>query len=276
MNAQDWNPNFLEISPIFEPFHILGRHLRKPRSWPDLVDLGYLRNNAAMPVVNHSGKPICFVPQISSASELVNQYEPRIYLAGEVQTRAENWHDFFNALVWITYPRAKAALNQLHFQGMLQAHRHKKMQRGPLRDAATLFDESGVVVISSDVLLIELLESFEWKELFWQQRAAVLTSMKFFVFGHGLYEKALNPYLGMTGKGIIFKVEAECFDQPTPTQLVMVDMMLEKFLSQYLHTTSNLVPVPVLGYPGWSTDNMDSSYYDNQRYFRPYPARRAK
>ena len=35
----------------------------------------------------------------------------RVLPRGEVETRPDNWHDWFNGLVWLTFPRAKAALS---------------------------------------------------------------------------------------------------------------------------------------------------------------------
>ncbi|TGT79046.1 DUF3025 domain-containing protein, partial [Mesorhizobium sp. M8A.F.Ca.ET.161.01.1.1] len=37
-------------------------------------------------------------------------YETRI-ARGRIATRADNWHDLFNALVWAAYPQLKRALN---------------------------------------------------------------------------------------------------------------------------------------------------------------------
>jgi hypothetical protein len=45
-------------------------------------------------------------------------YEMRIWARGEVVTRPDNWHDFFNALVWCTFPLAKAALNARHAEAL--------------------------------------------------------------------------------------------------------------------------------------------------------------
>ena len=201
-------------------------------------------------------------------SEFVQQYEPRIFLTGEIQTREHNWHDLFNALAWMTYPRSKAALNQLHYRALLQEKERNITVRSALRDAATLVDESGVIVVSSNAFLIDLLKNFEWKTLFWEQRAAVIEHMKFFLFGHGLYEKSLCPYLGMTGKGVLFYVEENFFKQSLSKQIAMIDIWLDNFLSNGNFTSADLVPVPLLGYPGWSPDNIDSCYYDNQSYFR--------
>jgi len=49
------------------------------------------------------------------------QYEPRCYLKGEVPTRAHNWHDLFNALVWLTFPATKAVINARHYHALTDA-----------------------------------------------------------------------------------------------------------------------------------------------------------
>ena len=141
--------------------------------------------------------------------------------------------------------------------------------RGPLRDAATLFDESGVVVLSSQSKWITLLRQHEWKTVFWRQRASVLSSLRFIVFGHALYEKALKPYVGMTGKGVFFQVEEAFITKPVAEQLKTVDQWLADFVLRKLSSSADLSPIPILGYPGWSEANASSDYYDNQWYFRP-------
>ncbi len=267
--SDEWISGFLQISPIFEPLREAGKLFNNYNHWPDIENLNHLNTHPMGKIITKSGKSIRFVSQAKTNREFVQQYEPRIYLTGEIQTRAHNWHDLFNALVWVTCPRSKAALNQLHYHALLEEREHNQVTRSPLRDAATLIDESGVIVVSSNDYLIELLKNFAWKTLFWYQRAAVLAQMKFFLFGHGLYEKALHPYLGMTGKGLLFQVSEVFFNQRLINQIAMMDRWLEDYLTRECLTSADLVPVPVLGYPGWSPDNSDSSYYDNQRYFRP-------
>lgn len=266
MSPHDWDPNFMDLSPMFEPFLHLNEFLRNMQCWPEPVDLNSL--SLSQQISTQSGKPIFFVPQAMGKQHFEQKYEPRIYLTGQVQTRSKNWHDFFNALVWQIFPRAKSALNQLHYQTQLSESLDAARNRCALRDAATLFDESGVIVICSQQLLIQLLRNLAWKELFWQQREAVLSSMRFYIFGHGLYEKALNPYIGMTGKGIVFNVRETFFTQTLSDQLHSIDFLLEPFLLQILSSSSDLTPVPLLGYPGWIEDNDRESYYDNKKYFR--------
>lgn len=272
MNARslsnEWTSGFLQTSLMFEPLREAGKSFSNFNHWPDIENLNQLNADSIGKIVTKSHKSIRFVPQAKATSEFVQQYEPRIYLTGEIQTRAHNWHDLFNALVWATYPRSKAALNQLHYHALLEERKHHQEKRSALRDAATLIDESGVIIVSSNDYLIKLLKNFAWKTLFWQQRAAVLAQMRFFLFGHGLYEKALHPYLGMTGKGILLHVSEAFFNQRLIDQIVLIDIWLEDYLAQGYLTSADLVPIPVLGYPGWSPDNTDSSYYDNQSYFR--------
>ncbi len=268
-DSQVWLPGFLQTSPMFEPLCEVGEPIGRLPHWPGIESLNPLLVDRKCGIATKSGKPIRFVPQAKTAREFVQQYEPRIYLTGEIQTREHNWHDLFNALAWLAYPRAKAALNHLHYHALRQESGRNKLVRSPLRDAVTLIDESGVVVVSSSEYLMQLLRNHEWKTLFWKQRAAVQVHMKFFLFGHGLYEKALRPYLGMTGKGMLFHVSETFFNQRVIDQVGMMDVWLDHFLSCTSLTSADLVPVPVLGYPGWSLDNADAVYYDNQHYFRP-------
>lgn len=271
-----WKPDFLKVSPLFEPLRPIGNSLDKLSDWPNLKDLAYLIQQSSRQIVTRSGKSVHFVPQRKSVRSFEEQYEVRIYHKGEVQTRLCNWHDLFNALVWIAFSKTKAELNQLHYQAIIQEWRAGKKQRGLLRDAATCFDESGVVVVCSDDNLARLLKDFEWKELFWTQRATLVAHMKFFLFGHGLYEKALNPYVGMTGKGIVLPVAEDFFGQTLSFQLDFIDTMLSVYIRHHLTSTTDLTPVPVLGYPGWSSGNADKSYYDNRHYFRPRSMQRGK
>lgn len=268
---QLWNPDFIELSPIFKPFLYLQRYFKNQRSWPGPDDLNKLCALQNLQMLTRSGKTVRFAPQIPGKDVVEQRYESGIYLTGAIPTRTQNWHDFFNALVWQIFPQAKSVLNQLHYQAQLVELSNQVRNRCKLRDAATLFDESGVIVVCSQAALIQLIKDFEWKELFWWQRKTVLLSMRFFVFGHGLYEKALNPYAGMTGKAVIFNVPETFFAQDLPAQLCAIDTMLELYLLQSLSSTSDLVPVPLLGYPGWIGDNDSEVYYENKQYFRDRP-----
>ncbi|MGB8856842.1 MAG: DUF3025 domain-containing protein, partial [Burkholderiales bacterium] len=226
-----------------------------------------LLTNLPQPIVALSGKPIRFVPPIAEDNESSSRYEPRIYEHGEVQTRENSWHDLFNGLVWMTFPKAKAAINARHIE---QQNLHGLLPtRTAVQDAMTLFDESGVIVACSDMTLSQLLLQHEWKTLFWLHRADVLKHMRFYIFGHALYEKALQPYAAMTGKVSVFAVSEHFPLNQLDTQLRELDDLLSARLMTEIKNAKDFSPLPLMGVPGWSTENEVENFYDNKDIFRP-------
>ena len=106
--------------------------------------------------------PLRFVPP----SPADPYYELHVHESGCVATRHGNWHDLFNALAWLAFPRTKAAINALH---AAQIPREGK-RRGRLRDMLTLFDEGGAIVLCADAELESMIRGFRWRELFWDCR----------------------------------------------------------------------------------------------------------
>jgi len=203
-------------------------------------------------VSTESGKPVRFVPP----REKDTYYEIRVYETGEVETRPDNWHDYFNALAWLAFPRAKARINAMHAAEMP----NEGARRGPLRDLLTIFDEGGAIVHCDDRDLISLLEAFRWKELFWENRARVLEGMRVVVLGHAVLEKALEPWPGITCKAIVVPYAAD-------TDRAACDWLAERARSD---SPRLLAPLPVFGYPGWHPHSGQPTFYDDARYFRPF------
>lgn len=263
-----WDAAWHTRSPIYQPLLEAAHSLSFSHdNWPDLDDYNRLLQSAPSPVLTHSGKPVRCAPQAD------DHYEQRAYLTGEVQTRRNNWHDLFNTLVWRVFPRTKAAINLMHYRTG-QEKLQPTAGRGTARDVLTLFDESGVVIACAQEELGGMLRQHQWKSLFWQRRSEVTMNMRFFVFGHSLYEKALRPYIGLTGKALILPVEPGFLALPLARQLAEIDaMMAAHFLGpDSLQATSSLSPLPLLGVPGWWPDNDHEIFYENTRYFRPAPA----
>jgi hypothetical protein len=270
---QPWDAEFWRRSPMFLPLQAAGRELAEQGGdWPDLADYQMLLDGR--PVLTASGRQLKFVHQNPSPAAFSERYEPRIFLTGEAQTRLENWHDLFNALVWLTFPLSKAGLNARHHAALVQdMETTRKTQRSAAQDALTLFDESGVIVACCDEALSKLLQERKWKELFWGRRHELPAAMGFFLFGHSLYEKALQPYAGMTGKCLIIPVTAGFFEQPIASQIGELDRHIAEKLGTpgSFQSPRELSPLPVLGVPGWSPDNATETYYEDTRYFRPAP-----
>lgn len=268
--SPDWDPDFSERSPLFEPLRLAARALRGA-AWPDCALLNRCLADGGACMVNARGLPLSFVPQPPQRAGFAEGFEPRTLLRGEIAMRPENWHDLFNALVWLTFPRAKAALNARHYHELEGLRAQRVVNRGAVQDALTLFDESGVVIAVSDPALGALIREFRWKELFWVRRNELQRCMRFYVYGHALYEKALHPYRGLTGRALLLDVAPSVLGLPMSEQLADLDQRVAAWLADHAHlqATRELAPVPILGVPGWCGENGTEQYYDDAGYFRP-------
>lgn len=260
--------NLCEITraALFAPISDLMLRL-DPGRLPDLRALNMLLASLGRPVESAGGIPLRFVETRAGNGG----YEDMVYTHGTVPTRPDDWHDFFNALVWMRFPLIKRELNRRHRRGILSQRRTGETQRGPLRDAATLFDESGVIVASSDPALAELLRRHEWHELFWRRRDAVNRRMRFLVVGHATYDQLRAPFFGLCGKAVFCETDDAFIDLDADRQAQQMDATLaaawareDKFLSP-----RELAPLPLLGIPGVSAENERESYYLDTRQFRP-------
>src|SRR5262249_5811578 len=119
--------------------------------------------------------------------------------------------------------------------------------------------EGGVVVASKDPEFFELIRHFRWKELFWERRDELASNVRFVAFGHALYEKALDPYIGIVAKTVFV-------DGSTGS----IDALLAAYFSERRNFTSPkcMAPMPVLGVPGWHPDTERAEFYDDPRHFR--------
>jgi hypothetical protein len=196
-----------------------------------------------------SGHRVEFVPPSAERQA----YELRIFETGRIETRADNLHDWFNALAWLAFPLTKARMNAMHAAEIPR----EKGGRGRLRDLLTIFDEGGAVVVSSDAELLTLVREFRWKELFWERRDALQRHMRFVVLGHAVLEQALEPRPGITCKALFAAADAD-IDEEAARWLAGVPPGA---------TPRDLAPLPVFGYPGWA-DNGQAEFYDDARYFR--------
>jgi hypothetical protein len=268
-----WNTDFLRVAPLFEVLRPLLARLSPPAgSWPDLDDFQQWVDASPAPIVTGGGAPLRIVPPSDAGlADWRAGYEPRTYLNGELQTRSENEHDLFNLLVWLSFPRTKVALNARHYRLLHGRQGQGAQPRNPAQDALTQFDETGVVIACAEPELEELLRGFRWKELFWSRREEVRAQMACYLFGHGLMEKALAPYRGMTGKGLLVTVTDSFFSLPLAERIEQLDATLAGRLAgaDYLARPADLAPVPALGFPGFTQENEQEAYYDDQSYFRP-------
>jgi len=214
-----------------------------------------------------SGKPIRFVPSTALDD---GPYEERIYTTGKVSTRPDNWHDVFNALVWMRFPCLKATMNTLHFHALSE---QRGGMRGKLRDALTLFDECGVIVFSRRANLLDALAERRWVDVFTADHFS--TDVQIAVCGHAMLEKYLAPYKSMTAKALLVTAGEECQAMSRTDMLTCLDAILARRLlaGSLLTKPASLTPLPMAGIPGWwPWCKQDEKFYDDPQVFRPPPA----
>ena len=273
-SKQKWDPDFVSFSPIFAPLKPwANKFSRFKEHWPGLDDYQKVLSALPQPILTQTGKKLAIVEQEGKPGHFTEHYAPRIYLTGEIQTRSENWHDFFQYLSWFMFPKTKAVINAIHIPAA-QFRLEKGMdsgRRSTIENMLSLFDEGGAVILSSDESILKLIRDFQWQKLFWQRRQELESKLKFITFGHALYEKGLAPYVGMTANCILFHVDENVLQQTNQQQLKWIDEQLAALFSEgkTYNKPKDLTPFPLLGLPGWDKNNESESYYDNVNYFRP-------
>lgn len=230
--------------------------------WPTLARLDTLAQTRGL--CNQAGLPVRFAAQHRRCGQW--DYEAAILASGQVPSREHNWHDLLNALTWLAFPRAKAALNAVQ---CAELERRRGTTRGPVSDAATLFDESGLLLLAPDGELADLLAKRHWQAAFVDRRC-LWERARVYAFGHALLEKLLSPWPGITAKCLFLKAEAvpEPGAPPDWLDAALATLWQEGRISR----PAELFPLPVLGIPGWWAGNVDPAFYRDASVFRPLRA----
>lgn len=204
--------------------------------------------------LNAAGRaPLRFVPQADLPEG--QAYEDFIFAAGQVPTR-EGLHDFFNALCWMHFPLTKQRLN--HLQAREIARAGVGQVRGPVRDAATVFDENALLIQTSDAVWTALNEH-RWIDAFGGLRSE-WAHTRLWTFGHAALEKAVQPYKSIT---------VHLCRVPQNVAQTDLDAWLAQDLTPDKLARKPFSPLPLLGVPGWWPANEDPAFYADASVFRP-------
>ncbi len=237
----DWN------KPWLFPVASLGQRVAKR------VQSGLSVAQALNEAAVRGSACVTFVPQ--SALPQDHAYENFIFETGNCPTR-DGLHDFFNGLMWISFPNTKKKLNSLQAEQI--RNNGVSQSRGKVRDALTLFDENVAFLRAPDSLWNALKEK-DWKALFVQRRA-LWNQSQLILFGHALLEKLVSPRMDICAH--VFRVESESDD------LENIDQWIDSKLSASLMATKPFIHLPVLGVPGWCKENESEHFYENRSVFR--------
>ena len=237
--------------------------------WADLLAAGTLPGFARLAALARerglsaaNGRPLALV-QGAGAGALA--YENAIARDGRIRMRPDDPHDAFNALAWLAFPRAKAALNAVHVRDQAAATGNA---RSRARDAATLLDESGLLLGSADPELVALLRRRRWREVFVERRAAAATALHPLAIGHGLLVKLQAPYRALTAHALIVPVDAAAMarcDGGRP----LIDAAAAHAIADPSFAPESLLPLPVAAFCGWDAEGLGERLFDDASVFRP-------
>jgi len=259
MQKQDqWDTSVFHTSPIIRQLSNITRYYSTYTSWPKITDYQSLfkLKNVGITPVSQSGHVEIFE----------DQYEPRVYLKKELQTRTENWHDFFNAMIWMSFPQTKKTLNSLHYK--TASNRDVGTNRSTLENRITQFDECGAIIVTTNKILLELIRKHQWNELFLEHKESFEDDVKCVVFGHAIFEKALAPYIGMTCHCILVEDEKLLKDIQEDNYASLDQYLAKLWKYEIAISASRFNAFPILGIPDyWSDQSIE--FYSNRNYFRP-------
>lgn len=251
--------------PVFDTLEQAHLALCRQPQWPEVDSL-----NALWPTPeNRAETPYRFVAQETLSDGL--HYEQRIFEQGVISTRSRNWHDLFNAFIWLRFPRIKAALNARQYQDIAEVG---VKQRTRSQCALTHFDEAGAVIRLNDERLLAHWDEHDWPALFAGfNRALADGEAQIWLFGHSIYEHALNPDIALIAKAQVFIGGATVDDGRMDAWLAGCIIGRQCFADP-----QELRPIPLSGLAHWHADYGQADFYRSVPCFRPkragksYPA----
>jgi hypothetical protein len=218
-------------------------------------------------LANQRGMALSFVAQ--GALPAGTAYEEFIGATGCVPTR-DNLHDFFNGLVWLSFPRIKRQLNALQAAQIALSGVGKA--RGAARDGATIFDENAALLVLRDDpaghALHAALRRHDWRDAFVVRRASFDQDAELCLFGHALMEKLVAPYKAITAHTRVLFAEDQFFMLSPGQRRAWLDLRVAEDLATNGIGTVDFTPLPVLGVPHW-WPGQDDVFYADAAVFRP-------
>lgn len=151
------------------------------QAWPELEGDEPPPRSVLAAVLERAGSPWTLVGQREAAAG----YEATVD-RGRIPTRDRSWHDTFNALAFVHFPRTKAALHRRCLA--LQQARARTPPRSREEDALTLIDETSLVIAGSPSAVAAFERARANSTLAELDPIVRGEGMLAFVFGHALLE----------------------------------------------------------------------------------------
>jgi hypothetical protein len=203
-----------------------------------------------------------FVSENREAVRRAGGYEQHVARLGAVPTRSESWHDFFNMSVWAHFPQQRIALNSLHVDPKV-GPKDPRNGRAPAQNIAATFDEAGMLVVSTSQSVLDELRALRFKRVFWERRAELLETTRFWLVGHGLLESLLVPHPGLSARSLQLRVPSlPAPDTDDDAFRFELDAIAASRIQAWRTGRTVLDPIPVLAIPDFSENDSPDFYED--------------
>jgi hypothetical protein len=195
-------------------------------------------------------------------------WESAIAATACVRLREGSWHDAFNATAWLAFPRTKAALNAVHVAagvvaagGAVAAPVAASVAattaatganaRTRARDAATLLDESGILVACADARIVGAWREHRWRDAF-GDAATLGASLAAWVIGHGVLDKLRAPFPALTAKALVLPMAPSALPVEAEARRAIADRCAADWIAARgaAFAPADLVPLPLAALPG--------------------------
>ncbi len=191
-------------------------------------------------------------------------WERAIAATACVRLREGSWHDAFNATAWLAFPRTKAALNAVHVAagvvaagGAVAASVAAKTAAAPganartrARDAATLLDESGILVACADARIVGAWREHRWRDAF-GDAATLGASLAAWVIGHGVLDKLRAPFPALTAKALVLPMAPSTLPVDAEARRAVADRCAADWIAARgaAFAPADLIPLPLAALP---------------------------
>jgi hypothetical protein len=203
-------------------------------------------------------------------------FEERIATRGLIATREANTHDLFNALIWLTHPALKRAMNARQVADIARVGT-KERTRGQY--ALTHFDEAGAIVWLDGDDLLAAWDAHDWRALFDTHRDAWGSRIAVTIVGHALFDYALAHDEMPVAKSIAVRMPRGAIEARSCDSLIGAWPEAESYVANAIADARCLVdpkelrPLPFAGVPGWR-EGQDAAFFETAPCFRPLRAGR--
>lgn len=142
------------------------------------------------------------------------------------------------------------------------------------QDFLTLFDEGGLLVVTSDDALWNAIQSRRWAEIFCDQKTSLHERAAFLPVGHALHECALakHPRIHASAVRVDFDISNLKKDggEIDLRELACIDEAAALVLSRrsVLRSPDDLHALPIWGLPGWHPRAGQKEFVADTTYFR--------